>query len=378
MLVLASAAPTARAGPLTVGAYYYAWYGSGGAHWKLGYVRSQLDTPQRPVLGEYNSRDPAVIAQHYAWAHRFGVDVFFCSWRGPGSYDDVTIREHLLRSPARGPTRIALLYESLERLGLGSDDRIHLDDATVATLLADIDYLARTYFRDPAYYRIDGRPVLVLYASRIFRGPVAETIAALRERARAAGVELYLVGDEVDWDLPPDRERVRLFDAVTGYTLYSRTQPAGWPSRTRFVQAVGAKERDFRRVAAEEGVAFVPGALPGFNDRGVRPEADHYVLPQRVDDASSPDSLFAESLELAGTLVDPSLRLLTVTSWNEWHEDTQIEPTAPASSSSGPDKATEGYSTSSYGLALLRRLALFEQAWERGFRSPLRGRVRPV
>jgi glycoprotein endo-alpha-1,2-mannosidase len=378
VLVLVPAAPTARAAPLTVGAYYYAWYGSGGSHWNLGYVRSQLDTPQRPVLGEYDSRDPAVIAQHYAWAHRFGVDVFFCPWRGPVSYDDLTIREGLLRSPARGPTRIALLYESLERLGIGPDDRIHLDGANVATLLADVDYIARTYFRDPAYYRVDGRPVLVLYASRIFRGPVAATIAALRERARAAGVELYLVGDEVDWDLPPDRERIGLFDAVTGYTLYSPTQPAGWPSTTRFVQSVGTRVRDFRRVAAEEGVAFVPGALPGFNDRGVRPEADHYVLPHSVDDASSPDSLFAQSLELAGSLVDPSLRLLTVTSWNEWHEDTQIEPTAPAPPSSGPASATEGYPTSSSGLALLRRLALFERSWAEAFRSPLRGPVRPV
>lgn len=71
------------------------------------------------------------------------------------------------------------------------------------------------------------------------------------------------------------------------------------------------------------------------------------------------------------------LRLLTVTSWNEWHEDTQIEPTAAAASSSGPAQATQGYSYPSYGLDLLRGLAHFERGWEERFRFPLSGRVRP-
>ena len=122
-----------------------------------------------------------MIAQHYAWAQQFGVDVFFCSWHGPRGYDDVTIRDRLLPSPARGPTKIALLYESLQRLGIGSDARIHLTRASVATMVSDFDYMARTYFANPGYYRIGGRPVVIVYASRIFRGDVAGLIRAVRK-----------------------------------------------------------------------------------------------------------------------------------------------------------------------------------------------------
>ena len=328
-------------------------------------MRSQLTAPQLPALGQYVSGDPAVISQHYAWAHEFGVGAFFCSWSGPGSYSDVTIRDALLPSPARGSTQIALLYESRARFELGPDARIHLDAAGVARLVDDFDYIARTYFGRPGYYEVDGRPVVVIYASRIFRGPFAEAIHAVRQHLiEAYGVDPYLIGDEVDWDDPPDPARIQLFDAITGYTPYSITQAAGWPSQTRFLEAVSRRQLAFREVAAAEGVAFVPDALPGYNDRGERLAEDHHVLPGRLAAGADPASLFEEMLDLAGQLVDPRLGLLAVTSWNEWGEDTQIEPTAPAPDSDGPRSVTQGFPYTSYGTLLLERLAEFEQRWD--------------
>ena len=333
--------------------------------WSLGAPRLQLDRSEQPLLGRYSSADPAVIAQHFEWAEKFGVDVFFCSWRGPGTSDDTTIRDDLLPSPARGPTQIALMYESLERLGMGPDNRIQLTDAATQRLLDDFDYMARTYFGRPGYYRIDGRPVVIVYASRIFRGDVAGVIGAVREHLITTyGVNPYLIGDEVDWDLPPDAQRIGLFDAITGYTLYSRTQAAGWPSQLGYVQALGRRVRQFQRVAAAEGVAFIPDALPGFNSRAVRPQADEHVLPRALGPRSSQVSLFASTLALAGSLVDPSLNLLAVTSWNEWNEDTQIEPGALGPPlTTGPAALTQGYSYEPYGFSLLELLRRFKDNW---------------
>lgn len=363
IVVLALAwAAGAGAAPLTVGAYYYAWYGQDGAQWGLGTPRAQLDQPEQPLLGHYDSASPAVIAQHYEWAQAYGVDLFFCSWRGPGTADDATIRDDLLPSPARGPTQIALMYESLERLGMGSDNRIQLTADSTQRLVDDFDYMARTYFDQPGYYRIDGRPVVILYASRIFRGDVAGAIEAIRVHLLTTyGVDPYLIGDEVDWDLPPDPERIGLFDAITGYTLYSRKQAAGWPAQLGYVQALGRRERQFQRVARAEGVAFIPDALPGFNSRAVRPQAGEHVLPRALGPRSSQTSLFASTLALAGSLVDPSLNLLAVTSWNEWNEDTQIEPTALGPPLTlGPAELTQGYIYQPYGLALLELLRRFK------------------
>jgi hypothetical protein len=307
-----------------------------------------------------------VIAQHYAWAQEYGVDVFFCSWHGPGGYDDVTIHDDLLPSPARGPTKIALLYESLQRLGIGTDARIQLTDASVATMVSDFDTIARRYFFDPGYYRIDGRPVVILYASRIYRGDVAGLIHAVRTHLiDTYGIDPYLIGDEVDWDLPPDPARIALFDAITGYTLYSRTQQSGPAGETGWLERVGGRVRQFQRVARAEDVGFVPGSLPGFDSQAIRPGSDEWVLPRALGPASPQDSLFAATLALAGTLVDPSLRLLTVTSWNEWYEDTQIEPTADCPPlTAGPSALTQGYSFAPYGFSLLELLQEFKAGWE--------------
>ncbi len=354
----------ARAAPLTVAAYYYPWFAPDHARWDAGYVRSQLDHPQTPLLGEYASRDPAVIAQHYAWAHSYGVGVFISSWDGAGTYSDGTIRDSLLPSPARGSTQIALLYESLARFPLGPDERIHLDAAGVQRLVDDFDYLARTYFDTPGYYEIDGRPVVVIYASRIFVGPFADAIHEIRQHLEAAyGVDPYLIGDEVDWNNPPDPARIGLFDAITGYTLYSRTQPAAWTD-AEFLRRVTARVSQYRRAAEAAGVAFVPGALPGYDDRGERLAENHHVLPRRLNTTPGAPSLLDETLGLAGTLVDPHLGLLTVTSWNEWGEDTQIEPTTSAAPSGGPYALTQDHPFFAYGTTALEQIATFAQRWD--------------
>ena len=316
------------------------------------------------------SRDPAVIAQHFAWAHEYGVGAFIASWDGAGTYSDGTIRDSLLPSPARGPTQIALLYESLGRFPIGGDARIHLDAAGVQRMVDDFDYLARTYFRQPGYYELHGRPVVVIYATRIYVGPLADAIHEIRAHLEAVyGIDPYLVGDEVDWDQPPDPARIKLFDAITGYTLYSRTQPPSWDD-AEFLRQMAARVEQFHAAAEAEGVAFVPGALPGYNDRGERLAEDHHVLSRAVSAIPGAPSLLDETLGLAGGLVDPSLGLLTVTSWNEWGEDTQVEPTDGGVPASGPAALTQGYPFAPYGRTPLEQIAAFAERWNDGPRAP--------
>src|SRR3546814_17261616 len=60
-----------------VGAHYYHWYPS---NWGHGTLRAQLDPPQQPELGLYDSTDPAVAEQHIAWASAHGIDFFTLAW----------------------------------------------------------------------------------------------------------------------------------------------------------------------------------------------------------------------------------------------------------------------------------------------------------
>ena len=54
--------------------------------------------------------------------------------------------------------------------------------------------------------------------------------------------------------------------------------------------------------------------------------------------------------------------MLDVTSFNEWHEDTEIEPTGPGTATSTPTTYTQSYTYTAHGLGLLDALKQFRTA----------------
>ncbi len=306
-------------GPYVVGAYYYPWY-SADSHWPDGHLFT-------PLLGEYDSMDPGIVTTHLAWAKYYGIDFLAVSWWGPGSFEDVALHDVILTNPAASNLRFAILYEpvgpSPGRLRPSEDGTIDLSDAgNHDLLLSDFRYLAETYFANPLYLRVDGRPVVFLFGSRNFRGK-ADVLAELRGVAAEAGESLYLVGDEVTC-APEDAANADLsgLDAITIYSLH------GWcgAEETAVTTDPGAY---FKRVddayaawqgqANSQGLTFVPDILPGYDDSALRPEAGNLPIPR------SP--AFLDSMaQVAKAHVDPERPLLLVTSFNQWNESTQVEP----------------------------------------------------
>jgi glycoprotein endo-alpha-1,2-mannosidase len=74
------------------------------------------------------------------------------------------------------------------------------------------------------------------------------------------------------------------------------------------------------------GAAFIPGVIPGYNDRAVRLVEDHFVIPGCLP-AGVEGSTFREALK---QWVEPFIGhwpfMFNITSWNEWNEGTAIEP----------------------------------------------------
>lgn len=293
---------------LQVGAYYYPWYGHGGYHWNEGYI-------ELPLLGEYSSRDSDTIGRHIAWARDHGIDFFAVSWWGLGDYTDLTLRNHYLRHPDATDVPIALLYEVRSSF---RDRRIDFDDPYQRRILArDMATMANLYFDHPAYFRIDGKPVVFIYLTRIFIGDYAAAVEDVREAVAELGYDLFLIGDEVYWGTP-QTERAQLFDAVTAYNMHTATLVED--DFEAFQAGVDQAYRRWREaLSGLPQTRFIPKAMPGFDDSAVRPEVAH---PRLVP---SPER-FRASLQLALEHVDPELPLLMITSFNEWHEDTQIEP----------------------------------------------------
>merc|ERR1712224_1031720 len=91
----------------------------------------------------------------------------------------------------------------------------------------------------------------------------------------------------------------------------------------------GSTVQNWRRMAAaakSHGVWFVPSIGPGYIDVRVRPWNGQTT--RNREGGRYFDSMFAEALKQEPQMV-------SVTSFNEWHEGTQIEPSVPMKDDEG-------------------------------------------
>ncbi|MCB1228976.1 MAG: glycoside hydrolase family 99-like domain-containing protein [Verrucomicrobiae bacterium] len=316
--------------PIHVSAYYYPWYSDTGRHWNLGYAGKERG--DGPELGRYSSRSPETIRQHLEWSEEFGIANWICSWWGPGSWEDETMLRHVVpeieaqnaANPGL-PQTFCLLYESEGILGLDSARGIEFDLRRAADFAEHFRHLAREYFAHPAYYRIGGKPVVYLYLSRTFSGDYVTALSRARAVVEAQGFSLFLVGDEVYWGAP-DRRRIQAFDAITSYNMHGPAEFSASHDWSDFVARSGDVFARYRSLAAEEGVGFVPGIIPGFNAGGGNRENPYYVIPRVLKPGASSVSFLKAQGAMAKEHLDSRLRSVAITSFNEWHEGTQVEP----------------------------------------------------
>ncbi|WP_428304396.1 DUF5010 domain-containing protein [Lacipirellula sp.] len=352
LLAAIAACGGARASAATVGAYYYPWYGpNAGGHHYNDVMRIHL-TPnaQPPALGAYNSRDPNVIAAHIDQSHLGNISMWSMSWWGPNSYEDVTIRNSILPHPRASELSYTIHYETSGRLGSSSAPNY-------ARFQTDMRYLGQNIFNDPNYMQINGRPVVVLYLSRdYFRNQAGwDALASMRTMMQTEfGYDPYVIGDHFFGDLAPGAQYL---DAVTAFDVYGQA----FGSRPTNIASLNRLETIYntvQKLSNTLGADFVPGLAPGYNDTAVRD--GNAPSPRYLTNSGyGPTTQGSTMSEMLDRVVLPHLdadvnNLILVNSFNEWHEDTQIEPTIVAPATTTDDTPTgrdftAGYSYEGYG-----------------------------
>ena len=314
-----------------ISAYYYPWYGEDDRrHWLLGYDGEAENNG--PFLGEYSSRDPEIIAKHYVWSRAMGIDNWICSWWGPDSWEDVTLQyrvapilEQLNRQTKEKAISFCLFYESEGLFGIDPQLGIFFSPDRIKKITDHFHHIAKTYFKHPAYYRIEGRPVVYLYVSRTFSGEYQDALRKVRKTCKAQGFDIYLVGDDVYWG-EPDVDRLKNYDAVTPYNMHGPPQPAGTTDWKGFVSKVEGVYRQYHATCQQNGIGFLPGIMPGFDALGTQGGNRYYVIPRTIKPGDKPLSTLQAFTDVAHRFLDSDLRASVVTSFNEWHEGTQLEP----------------------------------------------------
>jgi hypothetical protein len=334
----------------SLGVYYYPWYFSD-FHGRQ-YLREHLIPRQEPVLGEYNDRQESVIGQHLEWSRYAGIDLWVTSWWGPGSAEDITILNHILRHSELDDNQIAIYYETTGRTENFTD---------YSKIGSDIAYLAANYFDHPNYFKIDGKPVLFVYLTRVLSqwGMLESTLETMHNAAAESGSSLYVIGDHCFGSPSHDLGDIVLLDAITNYDVYGSMGATGFASQST-VDSYYAEQAQWQAHAISVGTSFIPAVTPGFNDKGVR--AGHDPLSRKLGSDREFGSLFTAMIRGAKEQTDAGVgNLIMITSWNEWHEDTQIEPVkvAPPTDLDDSDTGIEyttGLSYEGYGQRYLEIL----------------------
>jgi hypothetical protein len=352
---------TPPASPFLVSASYYPWWTA--AAWRYaecynGTLRGELIPSQSPLLGEYDSREENVVTQQIAWSTAAGVNVWDLEWVMPNDLLDTTIQNTILTNPHVGDIHVAIFYDYAIRFN--SDPNLTPDK--VDTILSDFSYLASHYFSHPSYLKVSqGRPVVFFYwSSALTPVPaVQQMVASVRQAMSAAGIDIYLIGDEYYALNPPDPARIANWDAIFGYNVY--VSKAGYSDENGYLSLHASMYQQYQAIADQLGVDFVPSVMPGFNDRAVRRVcAENPALARRTSATAAEGSLFHDFLTSLALpyATNSRLKMIHITSFNEWHEDSQIEPSVisgPTTLDASPtgSQYTQGLEYQGYGTTYL-------------------------
>ena len=105
-----------------------------------------------PAKGAYDSYDPAVIDYHIDLAKEAGIDGFICTWWGQGTYDDQALKIVLERARQKH-FQVSVYWETAPGEGAAQVDRA----------VRDLMYVLQHYGSDPAFLKVDGKPVIFVY-----------------------------------------------------------------------------------------------------------------------------------------------------------------------------------------------------------------------
>jgi hypothetical protein len=305
---------------LLVGVYYYPWWGE--RHWLKYPVSGE------PLLGKYSSANPQIAEEHIKWAKEFGIDFFVVSWWNRNSYLDENIKNGFLKARNIGDIKFAIFYESPNCLG----QKIPIDfnaPAVKEKFINDFNYLAETFFKHPSYFKIGGHPVVVIYLTRVFTGDFPAAVAQVRENLKKKGFNVYFIGDEIWWNPVPASSGAGATPAPpswNGLTAYNLYYPAfskdGIKNTADLADKIKMVYENWQKyLSGDSALSLIPGIIPQYDDYKLRKNPPLYA-------AAAED--FLKMLEVAKNSASPvgpkKQKIILITSWNEWHEGTAIEP----------------------------------------------------
>jgi hypothetical protein len=257
-------------------AHYYIWFDA------TSWNRAKSDFP---AIGRYSSDQSSAMREHVVMAKRAGIDGFIVSWKSTAVLDRRL--EQLIAIAEEEDFKLAITYQGLD---------FNRDPLPSDRIAEDLDILFTEFTPSPVF-DIFGRPLVVLTGTWEF---TADDLDQLTESRRA---DALILASEKNVE---GYRRVAPF--VDGNLYYwSSVNPDTHPDYPQKLERMGSEVR------ANEGIWIAPVA-PGFDAR--------LVGGTQVVERDGGDTLRAEWQAALSSLPDA----VGIISWNEFSENTHIEP----------------------------------------------------
>lgn len=301
---------------------------------------------RKPLWGYINEADPNIMAMEIDVATKHGVNVFIFDWYW---YDgrpfmETTLNNGFLESENVDKMKFYLMWANHEVVNLWDTRLAHINEHNVIWT-AQIDRSEfekickrniEKYFKHPQYYKIDGKPVFMIYdIPQLITGlgGVEETIDALNwfqeetKRAGFPGLDLQLTmwsinvnysGVDGNRSSEPENDFVNKL----GFTSSTHYQFVHFTDVNRdYLEIMEDVKKEWSRIDSTFDITYYPHVSVGW-DNSPRTKTSAVVKN------NTPEN-FKKALLDAKSYVDNhpnQAPLITINSWNEWTETSYLQP----------------------------------------------------
>lgn len=286
-------------------AHYMPWYMAKpysqvwGWHWTMNTFdptgekggKPKLASHFTPLIGPYDSGDPAVLEYHLLTMKGAGIDGVIVDWYGLEDFRDYAFLHHntvkLVEMIDKLGMKFAICYEDQTIPALVEGKKI-AENQRVSHAVGDLEWMAEHWFSKRSYVAFDGKPVLLSFGQAgLTDQEWTETFKSLKKPINYFSLHLRRTSaiGAFDWPIPSQ----------------------GMKAHERFLkEAKGWK-------------SSIPVVCPRFVD--IYEEAKVSKSYGRMEDEDG--KAFRRMLESAFATKSPIVQLAT---WNDWGEGTIIEP----------------------------------------------------
>ena len=299
-----------------------------------------------PLWGYINEADPSVMEMEIDQATRHGINVFIFDWYwfDGRPFMETTLTNGFLRAPNRDKMKFYLMWANHDVVNTWDTRISRLPEQNViwrgAVDRQEFEKVCRRnielFFSQPEYYKIDGKPVFMIYDVKNFidgLGGIKEAADAVKwfrrevKKAGFPGLDLqftmwgpnlnYSGFDAGKTDKPEDA-----FVTQLGFTSSSHYQFCHFTNvNDDYNNIMGRVREEWSKIDSTFSIPYYPHVSIGWDNS---PRITHSAV---VRD-NTPEN-FARALRDARDYADrhpDQAPLITINSWNEWTETSYLQP----------------------------------------------------